>query len=339
MEEKIDIKAKTIKVDTGKGNTITVIMSYGEQSTLEELLIAYLGQIAIYLRLSKEDEFVKDESNSITNQRAFIRRFINKNKELRKVSVIEFVDDGYSGKNMDRPDMQRMLELVKRKQISCVIVKDLSKFSRDHIEQGKYIEQIFPFMGVRFIAINDNYDSADYVGGIGEIDVAFKGILYDFFSEEQSSKVSLTLDTKRGNGKFIATYAPYGYVKSPENKHKLVVDEFASQIVKRIFKEFLSGKSMYKIAEGLNRDGIDTPGVYIAMQVGSEKQLARYREKKPLWNNVAIGRILGNEQYTGTMVFGDKHAKVLSEDEWKRVENCHEAIISKDDFEKAADRT
>lgn len=112
-----------------------------------------MEQIAIYLRLSKEDEFVKDESNSITNQRAFIRGFINKNKELRKMSVVEFVDDGYSGKNMDRPDMQRMLEMVKRKQISCVIVKDFSRFSRDHIEQGKYIEQIFPFMGVRFIAI------------------------------------------------------------------------------------------------------------------------------------------------------------------------------------------
>ena len=148
MEEKIDIKAKTIKMDTGKGNAIKVTMSYGEQSTLEELLIAYLELIAVYLRLSKEDEFVKDESNSITNQRAFIRGFINKNKELRKMSVVEFVDDGYSGKNMDRPDMQRMLEMVKRKQISCVIVKDFSRFSRDHIEQGKYIEQIFPFMGV-----------------------------------------------------------------------------------------------------------------------------------------------------------------------------------------------
>jgi len=203
------------------------------------------------------------------------------------------------------------------------------------------------------------------VGGIGEIDVAFKGILYDFFSEEQSSKVSLTLDTKRGNGKYIATYAPYGYVKSPEDKHKLVVDEFASQIdmnmhilkfhigashgyiethVQQHGMYFLSGKSMYKISEGLNRDGIDTPGVYIAMQSGSEKQLARYREKKPLWNNVAIGRILGNEQYTGTMVYsrfksenvGDKHAKALPEDEWKRVENCHEAIVSKADFEKVA---
>lgn len=303
-----------------------------------------MEQIAMYLRLSKEDEFIRDESNSITNQRAFIREFINKDKALRKMNVLEFVDDGYTGKNMERPDMQRMLNLIKRKQISCVIVKDFSGFSRDHIEQGKYIEQIFPFMGVRFIAINDNYDSADYVGGIGEIDIAFKGILYDFFSEEQSVKVSSTLGAKRGSGKYIATFAPYGYVKSTEDKHKLVVDEYASQIVKGIFREFLSGKSMYKIAERLNREDIDSPGVYIAMKEGNEKQLLKYREKKPLWSNVAVGRILANEQYTGAIVYnrfksenvGDKHAKALPEEEWKRVENCHVAIISKEDFEKVA---
>ena len=206
----------------------------------------------MYLRLSKKDEFIRDESNSITNQRAFIRNYINKDKTLRKMNALEFVDDGYTSKNMDRPDMQRMLDFLKRKQINCVIVKDCSRFSRDHIEQGKYIEQILPFMGVRFIAINDNYDSSDYVGGIGEIDVAFKGNLYDFFSEEQSVKVSTTLDAKRGSGKYISAFAPYGYMKSPVDKHKLVVDEYAGQIVKRIFREYLSGKSMYKIAESLN---------------------------------------------------------------------------------------
>ena len=303
-----------------------------------------MEQIAMYLRLSKEDEFIRDESNSITNQRAFIREYINKDKALRKMNVLEFVDDGFTGKNMDRPDMQRMLDQIKRKEISCVIVKDFSRFSRDHIEQGKYIEQIFPFMGVRFIAINDNYDSDDYVGGIGEIDIAFKGILYDFFSEEQSQKVTTILDVKRGSGKYITAYAPFGYVKSPEDKHKLVVDEYASQIVKRIFREFLSGKSMYKIAEALNLEGIETPGVYIATRENNENQLAKYREKKPLWSNVAVGRILENEQYTGTMVYnrfksenvGDKHVKALPEEEWKRVENCHVAIISKEDFEKAA---
>ena len=135
-----------------------------------------------------------------------------------------------------------------------------------------------------------------------------------------------------------------GYVKSPEDKHKLVVDEYASQIVKRICREFLSGKSMYKIAEALNLEGIETPGVYIATRENNENQLAKYREKKPLWSNVAVGRILENEQYTGTMVYnrfksenvGDKHAKALPEEEWKRVENCHVAIISKEDFEKVA---
>ena len=103
------------------------------------------------------------------------------------------------------------------------------------------------------------------MGDIGEIDVAFKGILYSFFSKEQSVKVSTTLDAKRGSGKYISAFAPYGYIKSPENKHKLVVDEYAGQIVKRIFREYLSGKSMYKIAEALNQEGIVTPGVYIAM--------------------------------------------------------------------------
>ena len=166
---------------------------------------------------------------------------------------------------MTRPDMQRMLDLVKRNQISCVIVKDFSRFSRDRIEQGKYIEQIFPFMGVRFIAINDNYDSADYVGGIDEIDVSFKEILFDFFNEEHSIKVSTTIDAKRGSGKYIFAFAPYGYMKSPEDKHKLVVDGYASQIVKCIFREYLSEKFMYKIAESLNKEGIATPGVYIAM--------------------------------------------------------------------------
>ena len=111
-------------------------------------------------------------------------------------------------------------------QVCCVRIITHEGREKSFIEQGKYIEQIFPFMGVRFIAINDNYDSNDYVGGIGEIDIAFKGILYDFFSEEQSQKVTTTLDVKRGSGKYIAAYAPFGYVKSLEDKHKLVVDEY-----------------------------------------------------------------------------------------------------------------
>ena len=167
-----------------------------------------MSNLVMYLRLSLEDDVNADESNSITNQRRIIRDYISSHEDLRSMTVTEKCDDGYSGTNMNRPGMQELLAMVKEQRVDCIIVKDMSRFARNYLETGKYIEQIFPFMGVRFIAINDNYDSADYVGGIGEIDVAFKGILYDFFSEEQSSKVSLTLDTKRGSGKYIATYAP-----------------------------------------------------------------------------------------------------------------------------------
>ena len=304
-----------------------------------------MEQIAIYMRLSKEDDFMADESNSISNQRQFIRSFINKDSELKKLNIIEFTDDGYSGKNMERPDMQNMLDLIKRKQISYVIVKDFSRFSRDHIVQGKYIEQIFPFMEIRFISINDNYDSKNHIGGIGEIDISFKTLLYDFYSEDLSEKVKSSLKTIRSNGNYIAAYAPYGYMKSPEDKHQLVVDEVASKIVKRIFRDYKSGISMYMIARNLNDEGIISPGIYIAEKEGNKRMLARYRQKKPLWNVVAIGRILDNEQYTGTLVYnryeskevGARSCVTIPEEEWKRVENCHQAIVTKKEFRKVAE--
>ena len=303
-----------------------------------------MEQIAMYLRLSKEDEYVKDESNSIKNQRSYIRRFINSDEELRNMDVLEFVDDGYSGKNMERPQLQSMLSQIKEHKISCVIVKDFSRFSRDHIVQGKYIEQIFPFMGVRFISINDNYDSKDHVGGIGEIDVAFSGLLYDFYSEDLSEKVSAALKTRRSNGSYISAAAPYGYVKSEENRHLLIPDEYSADIVKRIFAEYIAGASTYQIAKGLNEEGIESPGVYIARRDKNDKCLNRYLSKKPVWNPLSVGRILGNEQYTGVVVYnksktenvGDKHAKALPSEEWKCVPDTHEAIISREDFDKAA---
>lgn len=118
-----------------------------------------MAAIAIYLRLSLEDEGNKDESNSISNQRILLRDYIHNNAELRSYEVMEFCDDGYSGTDMDRPGMNELLEEVKRNKISCIIVKDMSRFSRDYIELGTYLNQIFPFMGIRFIAVNDNYDS------------------------------------------------------------------------------------------------------------------------------------------------------------------------------------
>ena len=144
-------------------------------------------QIAAYARLSKEDDDCKEESNSIAMQKILLREYVMKN--FSDYDLLEFCDDGYTGTNLNRPAMQRMLELVKDSKISCIIVKDFSRFARDYIELGSYLEQIFPFMGVRFISINDNYDSKNYQGSIGEIDVNFKNLLYDLYSKDLSQKV------------------------------------------------------------------------------------------------------------------------------------------------------
>ncbi len=121
-----------------------------------------MKKVAIYMRLSKEDEYIRDESNSISNQRAFLRKHIRTIPKLKKLEVIEFKDDGYAGKNMNRLGVQEFLDMVKAQNIECFVVKDISRFFRDHLEMGKYLEQIFPFMGVRFIAVNDNYDSTGF---------------------------------------------------------------------------------------------------------------------------------------------------------------------------------
>ena len=133
-------------------------------------------RIAIYLRLSKEDDLVRDESNSISNQRDLIMRYIRRDRKLRNQEIIECIDDGYSGKNMNRPGMEKLLDLIRNRLINTLIVKDLSRFSRDYLVLGKYTEQILPFMEIRFIAINDSYDSSQCEGGVGEIDVAFKAM-------------------------------------------------------------------------------------------------------------------------------------------------------------------
>ena len=141
-------------------------------------------QIAIYIRLSKEDDKYKEESNSITMQRILLQRYVAEN--FLDYDLLEFCDDGYTGTNFERPGMQEMLELVRDSKINCIVVKDFSRFARDYIELGSYLEQIFPFMGVRFISVNDNYDSKNYQGSIADIDVNFKNLLYDLYSKDLS---------------------------------------------------------------------------------------------------------------------------------------------------------
>lgn len=295
-------------------------------------------QAAIYLRLSKEDgDFAvagdKRESNSISNQRKLIEDFIKKHPEI--VSTQEFCDDGYTGTNFDRPDFQKMIELVRQRKINCIVVKDLSRFGREYIEVGRYIEKIFPAIGVRFIAINDSYDSASAQSTGNEIIIPFKNLINDSYSRDISIKVRSNLDIKRRNGEFVGTHVVYGYRRSDENKNQLVIDKEAAAVVQSIFRMKMDGHSPYQIAQKLNMDGVPSPCEY-KRKNGSHYKTVFQQQAKSQWSAKAVYRILQNEMYTGTLVQGKtstpnykiKRRSQKDSEDWTRVANAHEAIIS-----------
>ena len=292
---------------------------------------------AIYLRLSKEDGDIssgeKKESNSIANQRKLIEDYLSKHPEITLVQ--EFCDDGYTGANFDRPDFQRMMDQVRKGKINCVIVKDLSRFGRDYIDSGKYIEKIFPSLGIRFIAINDNYDSAQSQQAGNEIILPFKNLINDSYSRDISIKIRSNLDTKRRNGEFVGTHVVYGYRRSDEDKNKLVIDQMVAPIVQSIFSMKMDGFSPAQIADKLNKDGVPSPYEYKRLS-GMKFHTGFKKQVQTEWSPVAVYRILKNEMYTGTLVQGKtstpnhkiKNRTKKDEADWMRTENAHDAIIA-----------
>lgn len=295
--------------------------------------------MALYLRLSKEDGDMVDESNSITNQRYILRRFVEQRPEFDSYEIKEYIDDGFSGKNFERPGVQNLLEDVKSGKVHGIVVKDFSRFGRNHIEVGNYIEKIFPLLDIRFIAVNNSFDSKDYVGITPDMDVAFENLMYDYFSEENSVKIKNDLMGRRIRGNYLATFAAFGYKKSPSDHNRIIVDEEAAAIVRIIFEKYAEYGVKTEVARYLNRQGIPTPQVY-AMKNGCSYQW-KYHEEKKLWNGSIIGRILKNELYVGNSVFhkketaevGSRRTKCLPKEEWKVCEGTHEPIISKELFE------
>ena len=295
--------------------------------------------MALYLRLSKEDGDMIDESNSITNQRYILRRFVEQRPEFDSYEIKEYIDDGFSGKNFERPGVQKLLEDVKSGKVHGIVVKDFSRFGRNHIEVGNYIEKIFPLLDIRFIAVNNSFDSKDYVGITPDMDVAFENLMYDYFSEENSVKIKNDLMGRRMRGNYLATFAAFGYKKSPSDHNRIIVDEEAAAIVRMIFEKYAEYGVKTEVARYLNRQGIPTPQVY-AMKNGCSYHW-KYHEEKKLWNGSIVGRILKNELYVGNTVFHKKETaevasrrtKCLPKEEWKVCEGTHEPIISKELFE------
>lgn len=291
---------------------------------------------AIYIRVSKDDGD-KMESNSISNQRTLIRSYLENKPDIEICS--ERVDDGYSGVSFDRPAVKAMLSDIRNGSVNCVIVKDLSRFGRNYIETGRYIEQLFPFMGVRFIAINDGFDSACKQSQADDMIIPFKNLINDAYSRDISVKVRSGQNIRRLRGDYIGAFPLYGYFRSEENKYKLETDHYAAMTIRDIFRWKIQGMSNQGIAKRLNTMGILSPLEYKRM-LGWAYSTSFQLQPVAKWSAASVMRILKNEIYTGTMIQGKESSpnyKVKKrfkkpQTEWIKVADTHEAIISKDDF-------
>ena len=301
-------------------------------------------RIAVYIRLSAADEDTgkgKDESDSIVNQRSLIHRFLDGHPELSKYPRTEFVDDGYSGTDMDRPAFQRMVAALREGRCKAAIAKDLSRYARDYIEMGDYLERLFPSLGVRCIAINDGYDSDDYKGTTGDIGVVMKAIVYDAYSKDISLKEVTGKRQSRKKGRRATGLPPFGYMPDPERKAMDVIDPEAAPIVRRIFDMALEGKGSGEIARALASEGIPTPSAYYRAKHPDTKKYIHTSEKQA-WGSQAVLSILRRFSYTGASVGNLRKMPVpcgkssfkTKKDEWIVVPDMHEAIVSVEEYEK-----
>ena len=303
--------------------------------------------IGKYIRLSEADRDLgadgkKTESESISHQKALIQNFINNNEELKTCEQFEFFDDGYSGTNFDRPSFDRLIGKIKKREINCVIVKDFSRFGRDYIELGNYLEQIFPFLGVRFISINDGYDSLDYKGSTGGLDVVMKNIVYDYYSKDLSVKVTTAKRAKMKRGEYIGGHVPYGLLRDPEDKHKLIIDPEAAQVVREIFDAAISGMRLVDIGRMLNEKGYETPAAYYRRKHPEAKNFGN-TSALSCWDTQKVRTILRQEMYYGAVVghkrealdVGGKHTASVPKEEQIIVEGMHPGIVTKEEFLQA----
>lgn len=288
-------------------------------------------KVGIYTRLSREDEDTP-QSESIQNQKDFLMQFVlNKGWELADI----YVDDGFSGTNFERPAFIRMIKDAEDKKLNLIITKDLSRLGRDYIETGYYLEKYFPEHNLRYIAVNDNIDT--FHDDSNNDMNPFRSVINDMYAKDISKKVRTAMDTKRKNGKFIGSFAPYGYMKSTDDKNKLIIDTDAAETVKRIFNLYLNGNGYNTIADILNKEAEPCPSIY------KKAKNPKYKNGNAhigLWTSETIGSILRNPTYTGDITqnkyrkvnYKSKKLKCLSRDNWITINNTHECIIDKIDF-------
>lgn len=301
--------------------------------------------IALYLRLSLADGDLgndgKDESNSIESQRAILWDYIHQRDDISG-EVEEYIDDGYSGTNFNRPAFQTMLEDMKKGKIVTMLTKDLSRLGRNYIEVGDYIEQIFPMLGVRYIAVNSNYDSNEYLGFTGGLDMSFMNLVNTLYSKDLSKKWRSSVETKWKNGISTSGRMPLGYIRDPDTKGKWAIEPYAYDIVRKIYDLVNEDMNMAEIVDQLNRDHIPTPGQYREI-IGHVKETRRkVSDEEWLWDKVMLRRVLQTYEYTGALVqskmrtitVGSGSRRTVPESERFITEDHHEPIVTMEEFEK-----
>jgi DNA invertase Pin-like site-specific DNA recombinase len=290
--------------------------------------------IAKYIRLSMEDS--KYDSLSISSQRIAIQQYAEMLPEFVDAEFLEFVDNGYSGTNFERPAVQELLELVRNHKIDCLIVKDFSRFGRNMLETGYFVEQVFPLFHTRFISIAENFDSAQHIGSTGGLDLAFKGLINEFYSRDLSEKIKSAKYVRMNRGEYQSKNCFYGYQKSANGR--LEIDEEAAEVVCLIFALAYKGKRTGEIIQTLYNMQIPTPGEYKAAKGFYGGDLSRSRN---IWGVDTVLRVLRDERFTGAYIIGKRavtkvgghHVWLKDESEWIKIPDFNPAIIEKYIFE------
>ena len=292
---------------------------------------AFPIKAALYVRLSNEDNGGKG-TDSIHNQLELLLNFA---EGIENIEIVEtYTDNGRTGTDFDRPEWERMLQDVKAQRVNCIIVKDLSRFARNYLEAGDYLEKIFPFLGVRFIAVNDQFDSEGVIFKEKDLITEFKNIANDYYSKDISKKIMASFNTKKGQGQFIGSMAPYGYILQ---ENHFVIDEPAAAVVRRIFSMKMQGKSFHEIAKVLNQEEIPSPSRY-----AGERGVKKYKGcSHILWQPQAVSRIIYNRVYVGDLVQGKYNRSIYSkekqgkrkEEVWEIARDAHPAIVDRESFD------
>lgn len=295
--------------------------------------------IALYIRLSIED--CKCDSLSIENQSLVLHEYAASMPEAFRAEVLEFIDNGYTGTNFERPQVQRLIEMVRENRIDCIIVKDFSRFGRNSIETGYFIERVFPLFHTRFISVSDDYDSDNFKGDTGGMDVAFKYLISEYYSRDMSIKTKSAKYARMRRGEYQSKICPYGYRKSADGR--MEPDPEAAQVVRLIFEMSVQGINAAAIARELYARNIPTPGEYKAAHGNHTHDISRTHG---IWCSSTILRMLEDERYLGTYIIGKRavtevggsHVRMKDRDKWIVIPNHHPALIDRDVFEKSKEK-